>query len=440
VGATGFVGRRLARRLGGAGVTVRCLARRPDAVERRPGLVPVAVDLDDVGGLTEALRGAEVAYYLVHNLEAEGEFAALERTHASIFAKACRDAGVERVIYLGGLYPDDQRLSQHLASRREVGEILMRDCGALVIRAGIIIGSGSASFEIMRDLARRLPAMVAPRWVSNRCQSIHVDDVIETLVRASEVPGGREVDIAGPDTLTYGEMLKRLGREMGRQPLIVPVPVLSPQLSSRWLRFITAVPLPVARSLVNSLRNEALTARPDLCLEVGVEPRSFVEAVRATLVGAARARVSEEASASYARGRVLLRQTFEVSGVDWCCDPSVLGRIDAALFRGSARAVPFLRWTGSRLILGGVTLVSLAPLRQPGAGCGMTRDITGGLLVARAGGELAFTCSKDPGGGVTASLDGYAPRLPRLLYKRLQEPFHRHLVRAAVATVAREQS
>jgi uncharacterized protein YbjT (DUF2867 family) len=440
VGATGFVGRRLARRLAGAGMTVRCLARRPDAVERRPGLVPVAADLRDIEGLTEALRGAAVAYYLVHNLEAEGEFAALERTQASVFGRACRGAGVARVIYLGGLYPDDQRLSQHLASRREVGEILIRECGALVIRAGIIIGSGSASFEIMRDLARRLPAMVAPRWVANRCQSIYVDDVLETLVRAIEVPGNREVDIAGPDILTYGEMLKRLGREMGRQPVIVPVPVLSPQLSSRWLRFITAVPLPVAKSLVNSLRNEALTARPDLCQEVGVEPRSFVEAVRATLAGAARTRLSEEASSSYAGGRVRLRQTFEVGGVEWRCDLSLLGRIDAAVFRTTARAVPFLRWTGFRLVLGGITLVAFTPLRPASGTTGMSRGVTGGLLAAREGGELTFACAEDRTDSVTVGLEGYAPRLPRFAYRRLQEPLHRRLVRAAVATVAREQS
>ena len=279
-GATGFVGRRLARRLARDGVTVRCLARRPEAVERRPGLVAVPIEITDEDRLVRALGGARVAFYLVHNLEAEGDFATLERTQALTFGRACRRAGVPRVVYLGGLYPDDERLSQHLDSRREVGQILRQECGALVVRAGIIIGSGSASFEIMRDLVSRLPVMVAPRWVGNRCQPIHIDDVIETLARAADVDGDREVDMAGPDTLTYGAMLQRLGRAIGRKPVIIPVPVLTPQLSSHWLRFITAVPLPVAHALVNSLRHEALATRPDLCSEVGVEARSFDAAVR----------------------------------------------------------------------------------------------------------------------------------------------------------------
>ena len=335
-GATGFVGRRLARRLAADGATVRCLARRPYAVEQRPGLVAVPVDITDEDGLAEALQGASVAYYLVHNLEAEGEFATLERAQAESFGRGCRRAGVEHVIYLGGLYPDDESLSEHLGSRREVGEILRRECGALVVRAGIIIGAGSASFEIMRDLAARLPVMVAPRWVGNRCQAVHIDDVIETLARAREVAGDREVDMAGPETLTYGEMLKRLGRAMGREPKIVPVPVLTPQLSSHWLRFITAVPLPVARSLVGSLRHEALASRPDICAELGVEPKSFTEAVAATLANASRVSVREDSAVRYDNGAVWLGQTFAVDGVDWRCDKSILVRVDAALFRASS--------------------------------------------------------------------------------------------------------
>jgi len=437
-GATGFVGRRLARRLARDGVTVRCLARRPEAVERRPGLVAVPIEITDEDRLVRALGGARVAFYLVHNLEAEGDFATLERTQALTFGRACRRAGVPRVVYLGGLYPDDERLSQHLDSRREVGQILRQECGALVVRAGIIIGSGSASFEIMRDLVSRLPVMVAPRWVGNRCQPIHIDDVIETLARAADVDGDREVDMAGPDTLTYGAMLQRLGRAIGRKPVIIPVPVLTPQLSSHWLRFITAVPLPVAHALVNSLRHEALATRPDLCSEVGVEARSFDAAVATTLARGALVNVSGTATSRSERGVFLLRQAFRVSGVEWQCDSSLLGRVDAALFRSSARAVPFLRWTGSRIMLGGVTLISLAPPSIPSGGSRLTREVTGGILVRRVGGKLTYSCLDGTPGGVLVGLEAFVPRLPRPVYRRVQEAIHRRMVRAAVEMVARE--
>lgn len=439
-GATGFVGRRLARRVAADGATVRCLARRPEAVERRTGLVPVAVDLTREESLVEALRGADVAYYLVHNLESEGEFATLERAQALAFGRACRLAAVRQVIYLGGLYPDDESLSQHLASRREVGEILRRECGALVVRAGIIIGSGSASFEIMRDLVSRLPAMVAPRWVGNRCQPIHIDDVVETLARAGEVAGDREVDLAGPETVTYGEMLKRLGRALGRTPLIIPVPVLTPQLSSHWLRFITAVPLPVAQALVNSLRHEAVATRPILCPEVGVAPRSFDDAVALTLGRAAQVTVTDNGTSNDRLGTYTLRQTFAVAGVEWRCDDSLLRRVDAALFRSSTRAVPFLRWTGSRLSLGGVTLIALSPLRGADGVTHLSRQVTGGVLAKGRRGELTYGCPDGQPGTVVVGLENFVPRLPRPVYLSIQEALHRRMVRAAVRMVAREQT
>ncbi|HEV1997702.1 MAG TPA: hypothetical protein VGR61_06190, partial [Candidatus Dormibacteraeota bacterium] len=384
--------------------------------------------------------GVEVAYYLVHNLEAEGEFATLERAQALTFGRACRRAGVPHVIYLGGLYPDDELLSQHLASRREVGDILRRECGALVVRAGIIIGSGSASFEIMRDLVSRLPAMVAPRWVGNRCQPIHIDDVIETLARARGVEGDREVDLAGPETITYGEMLKRLGRALGRTPMIVPVPVLTPQLSSHWLRFITAVPLPVAQALVNSLRHEAVATRPILCSEVGVDPRSFDDAVAVTLARAASVTVSGDAVSHHENGAFTLRQTFAINGVEWNCDASLLGRIDAALFRSSTRSVPFLRWSGTRLSMGGVTLIALSSLRAAGHGSHLSRQVTGGLLATRRGGQLTYACPEGMPAAVVVGLEDLVPRLPRRVYLRLQEPLHRRMVRLAVKMVAREQT
>jgi len=434
------VGRRLARRLAADGNTVRCLARRPYAVEKRPGLHAVPVDITDESALADALAGTQVAYYLVHNLEAEGAFATLERAQALSFGRACRRARVEHVVYLGGLYPDDQQLSEHLGSRKQVGDILRRECGALVVRAGIIIGAGSASFEIMRDLAARLPVMVAPRWVGNRCQAVHIDDVIEALARAMEARGDREVDLAGPETLTYGQMLKYLGGAMGRAPLILPVPALTPRLSSHWLRFITAVPLPVARSLVSSLRHEALASRPDLCAELGIQPRSFSAAVTATLANAARVSVDETYTGRYEGGAVWMEQDFAIAGVDWQCDDSLLVRIDAALFRSTAKALPMLRWTGARISIGRLTLISLSPLLVPAAGGPVGREVRGGILVRTGRGRLKYACVPGLPGSVSVALEDFWPRLPRSIYGPLQQALHRRLVRAAVHMVAREQS
>ncbi|HXR35223.1 MAG TPA: NAD(P)H-binding protein [Candidatus Binataceae bacterium] len=282
-GAGGFIGRRLVRRLARDGVAVRALMRHPAA--------PIAneqvarFDLADPAVVEgAALEGVRTAYYLVHAMSEGPDFAARDREYAHRFAAAALRARVAEVIYLGGLYPRAAaHLSPHLQSRREVGAILMGECGAMVVRAGIIMGRGSAAFEIMRSLVTHLPIMITPKWVSSRCQPIDAGDAIEALARARAHHAAREVDLAGLDVLTYRAMLEAAAVELGLHRLIIPVPVFSPGLSSHWLRFITDVPLPVARALVESLHQDAVADGPDLCAEVGVSPIGFRAALRRAL-------------------------------------------------------------------------------------------------------------------------------------------------------------
>ncbi len=282
-GASGFIGQRLVRRLSAEGITVRALMRRPTAPIA--GEEIVRFDLANPGVIDgAALRGCEAAYYLVHAMAEGSDFAKRDREYARRFAAAARSARLQHVTSLGGLYPRGAaRLSPHMQSRREVGEILMGECGAMVVRAGIVIGRGSAAFEIMRSLVIHLPVMMTPRWVSSRCQPIAVADAIEALARARALPGGREVDLAGPAVLSYRAMMEATARELGLRRLIIPVPVFSPSLSSHWLRFITEVPLPVARALVESLHQDAVANGPDLCTEAGIAPVSFAAALKRAL-------------------------------------------------------------------------------------------------------------------------------------------------------------
>jgi uncharacterized protein YbjT (DUF2867 family) len=282
-GAGGFIGRRLVRRFARDGTAVRALMRHPAAPIANEEVAPF--DLADQAVVEEAaLESVRTAYYLVHAMSEGSDFAARDREYARRFAAAARRARVAQVIYLGGLYPRGAaRLSPHLQSRREVGDILMGECGAMVVRAGIIMGRGSAAFEIMRSLVTHLPLMITPRWVSSRCQPIDANDAIEALARARAHHAAREVDLAGPDALTYRAMLGAAAAELGLHRIIIPVPVFSPGLSSHWLRFITDVPLPVARALVESLHQDAVADGPDLCAEVGVSPIGFRVALKRAL-------------------------------------------------------------------------------------------------------------------------------------------------------------
>jgi uncharacterized protein YbjT (DUF2867 family) len=285
-GASGYIGGRLVRRLADLGVPVRVAGRRPELLRKRwPEAEAVDLDVFRPETLEPATEGARVAYYLVHSM-AEGEtgFEERDRVAARAFAEAARRNGVERVVYLGGLGVEDDRLSPHLASRHETGRILAaRGPTVVELRAGMVIGAGSASFRMLMDLVKRLPAMVTPRWVETRSQPIAIDDVVAYLERARDVPGtgsGAIVEIGGSDVLSYREMMQRVAVALGRRPLIVSVPVLTPRLSSLWCGLVTSVPISIARPLIEGLRNETIV-RDDAAARLfpDVVPIGFDEAV-----------------------------------------------------------------------------------------------------------------------------------------------------------------
>jgi len=264
-GATGYIGGRLVPRLLEAGHEVRALARAPRKLADRPWadhprFEVVAGDLSGEDGLVETMRGCVAAYYLVHSMLAAGrDYARRDRELAATFARAAGRAGLERIVYLGGLGEVGDGLSEHLASRREVERVLgAGPVPVTVLRAAMIIGSGSASFEILRYLVERLPIMITPRWVRTPCQPIAVRDVLAALVACLDEPWtrGRVLDIGGPDVLTYEDFMRTLAgvRGLGRRR-VLPVPVLTPRLSSLWIHLVTPISARIARPLAEGLRN-----------------------------------------------------------------------------------------------------------------------------------------------------------------------------------------
>ncbi|GID94811.1 SDR family oxidoreductase [Amorphoplanes digitatis] len=290
-GATGYIGGRLAPRLLDAGHSVRCLSRSAARLRDVPWAGRVEIvegDLSDPGTLPAAFDGVEVAYFLMHSL-GRPDFERLDREAAVNFAAAARAAGVSRIVYLGGPEPPaDEHPSAHLRSRAEVARILL-DSGVptAVLRAPVIIGSGSASFEMLRYLTERLPVMVTPRWVRNRIQPIAVRDVLRYLIGCATLPGdvNRGFDIGGTDVLTYLEMMHRYARVAGLpRRVIVPVRPLSPWLSSHWVGLVTPVPNSIARPLVGSLIHEAFARENDIARYVPAHGLlGFDEAVRLAL-------------------------------------------------------------------------------------------------------------------------------------------------------------
>ncbi|AIG76386.1 Putative nucleoside-diphosphate sugar epimerase [Amycolatopsis japonica] len=264
LGATGYVGGRLVPQLLEAGHEVRVVARSPEKVAEEPWRDRVDVergDVTDPASIETALTGCEVVYYLVHSL-ARKDFVDVDREGAKTVAEAAKAAGARRLVYLGGIVPDDEELSPHLASRAEVGRVLL-DSGvpAIVLQAAVIIGSGSASFEMLRYLTERLPAMVTPRWVRNRIQPIAIRDVLHYLVHAAELPSevNGAFDIGGPDVLTYLDMMRRYAVVAGLpRRAVVPVPVLTPWLSAQWVNLVTPVPKAIAVPLIESLVHEVV--------------------------------------------------------------------------------------------------------------------------------------------------------------------------------------
>jgi uncharacterized protein YbjT (DUF2867 family) len=262
-GATGYVGGRLLPVLESAGVRLRCLARQPAALASRvaPTTEIVAGDLLDVASLDRALAGIDVAYYLVHSMGAHGDYRETDRTAARNFGGAARRAGVRRIVYLGGLATGDEVFSKHLESRFETGRAL-RESGVPVVefRASVVIGSGSLSFELIRALVERLPVMVCPRWVATRGQPIGIDDVLDYLVAALQLPDGpsRTFEIGGADQASYGDLMREYARQRGLRRLMLSVPLLTPRLSSLWLGLVTPVYARVGRELIEGLKNRSV--------------------------------------------------------------------------------------------------------------------------------------------------------------------------------------
>jgi uncharacterized protein YbjT (DUF2867 family) len=293
-GATGYIGGRLAARLIDAGAsTVRCLVREPDKLRDVPWAHRAEIvqgDLLDPASIRAACEGADVLYFLVHSLS-ERNFAATDRRVALITGEAAREAGVRRIVYLGGLHPDGA-LSEHLASRTEVGEILLRSgVPTAVLQAAVIIGSGSASFEMLRYLTERLPVMLTPRWVRNRIQPIAVRDVLRYLLGAATLPSevNRTFDIGGPEVLTYLDMMQRYAAVAGLPwRRIVPVPVLTPRLSAHWVNLVTPVPKGIAAPLIESLVHEVVCSEQDILGHVPDPPEGRIGYDRAVQLALAR--------------------------------------------------------------------------------------------------------------------------------------------------------
>jgi len=282
-GSTGFVGSRLCAALEHAGHQVRAMTRHPEAY-RGPG-VAVSGDVGDPSSLPEALDGCEAAYYLVHSLSAP-DFAEKDRRGAKAFGQAAAERQLKQVIYLGGMGREQDGLSAHLASRREVEHILGDAVPTTVLRAGIIIGDGGVSWEILRQLVTRLPVMVTPRWVQTRSQPVAIDDAVAFLVGVlgKEEACGRVYDIGGQDALTYADMLRRVGRRPGGiLRLVMPVPVLTPQLSSHWLRLVTDVDAQTAGALIESMANEVVVRDRRIEQLTGHRAMSFEEAAERAL-------------------------------------------------------------------------------------------------------------------------------------------------------------
>ncbi|MFF9771498.1 SDR family oxidoreductase [Streptomyces sp. NPDC014636] len=295
-GATGYIGGRLVPELLAAGHRVRCLARSPGKLRDHPWAGQTEVvrgDVTDADSVAAAMRDVDVAYYLVHALGSGGDFEQTDRRAAHVFGEQAKAAGVRRIVYLGGLAPagvPEDRLSPHLRSRAEVGRILLASgVPTAVLRAAVIIGSGSVSFEMLRYLTERLPVMVTPSWVRTRIQPIAVRDVLRLLVGSARLPEdvNRAFDVGGPDILTYRDMMNRYAHVAGLpRRLIVPVPVLTPGLSSHWVGLVTPVPASIARPLTESLRHEVVCHEHDIAGYVPDppgHPLGFDEAVRLAL-------------------------------------------------------------------------------------------------------------------------------------------------------------
>lgn len=287
-GASGYVGGRLLKPLESAGVRLRCIARRPEYLRSRVAAETeiVSGDVLDRASLDAALRDVSTAYYLVHSMGSAGSFEEKDREGARNFAAAARAAGVRRIIYLGGLGDSSAQLSTHLRSRHEVGNLLREsDVQVIEFRASIIIGSGSLSFEMVRALAERLPVMITPKWVAVKAQPIAISDMIDYLLAALklEADGNPIYEIGGADVVSYGDILREYSRQRGLHRLMIPVPVLTPRLSSLWLGLVTPLYARVGRQLIDSMIHPTVV-RDDSALKVfSIRPRGMRDAIALAL-------------------------------------------------------------------------------------------------------------------------------------------------------------
>lgn len=276
-GGTGFIGRQLVPALSAAGHDVDVMTRHPH------GEHDVFGDVGDPDSLAAPLQSVDAAYYLVHSLD-RADFAEYDAVGARAFAEHAKAAGLQRIVYLGGLGEDTDELSPHLRSRREVEEILAAAVPTVALRAGIVVGDGSTAWEVLCQLVKRLPVMITPKWVNTRTQPVALDDIVRLLVAALDdaVPPDH-YDVGAPDNTSYREMMLAVAHEEHRRLAILPVPVLSPQLSSRWLGLVTDVDLETARNLVSSMTNTVVVKERRLEELTGVHPMPFMDAARIAL-------------------------------------------------------------------------------------------------------------------------------------------------------------
>jgi uncharacterized protein YbjT (DUF2867 family) len=288
-GATGYVGGRLLSLLQKQGMPVRCVTRRPGALRDRVSATTEVVqgDVFDPEFLPSAFEGVETAYYFVHSMGDNRDFETQDRIAAENFAKAATRAGVHRLVYLGGLGNPDEKLSKHLRSRQETGDVLRAHHSQVIeFRASIVIGSGSLSFEMIRALVERLPIMICPRWVQVKAQPIAIEDLLAYLIAALQLPSipSQVYEIGGPDQVSYGQIMYEYARQRGLTRWMIPVPLLTPYLSSLWLGLVTPLYARVGRKLVESLRNPTLVSNNLAEAVFSVPPRSVRDAIARALV------------------------------------------------------------------------------------------------------------------------------------------------------------
>jgi len=355
-GASGYIGTNLVPRLVREGWRVRAAARNPKVLQARcddptwRSVDLVAADALQPQTLAAALAGVDIAYYLVHSMAAGHDFGRLDLQAAENFAGAAAAAGVKRIVYLGGLVPKDAD-SEHLISRKKTGDRLREGPVPVIeIRAGIIVGAGSAAYEVMRDLVYNLPVMVTPRWVRSKSSPVGLANLLEYLVRVATLPQaeGRVFDAGGPDYMSYATMMRQFGEVVGKRPRIIPVPVLTPQLSSHWLALITTVPASIARALIGGLKHDIPADDAALRALAPQKLLSFKEAVIAAL----EAEKAHTVAARWTEGALMFRG----------------GRHDYAFYAkraaGSAvaRATPAALWNIVTQLGGDVGYFYAAPL------------------------------------------------------------------------------